>query len=554
MISVFNDWSLKQFPPTAEAAVLESFRQAHQAEYRHCNHNDCLKGTRGEVLDEIELWARDPSQPPVYWLNGLAGTGKSTIARTIAERLFADGRLGASFFCSRDFEDRRNIQLIFPTIAVQLARNYAEVRSVFIPLVRLDPGLAHELPYGQMNRLIVQPLVKSNVSTVIVIDALDECKDNEPVSTILSVLEKLVNGTLKVKFLVTGRPEPGIRRGFQLPLLAELTDVFILHKIDSSQVDRDIRLFFRHKFAELRQHKRGLDDWPTQEQLDLLCERAAGLFVYAMATIRFIDLKNKNPKKQLSRLLQSPESGLEGRTKLGEDETLDSLYMSIIQEAFGDYDQEEGPNVRSVLGTVILSIGPLSPSTIAALLDFDPDEVSPLLSSAHSLLIFEEDTDRPVRPFHKSFADFIVNPARCTNPSLCIYPPDQHAELLVGCLKLMNQTLEQNMCKLPDGVTNLEVNNLEERINKYIGKALEYACRSWHKHLTDKMPAGTLEILHQFLAKKFLFWLEVLSVIGAVREAVDALEATAKWLSVCSISLLVHFQKFIGFCLGITNS
>ena len=65
-------------------------------------------------MDEIELWTRDFDKPPVYWLNGLAGTGKTTIAKTIAERTFADGRLGASFFCSRDFDDRRNLQVIFP--------------------------------------------------------------------------------------------------------------------------------------------------------------------------------------------------------------------------------------------------------------------------------------------------------------------------------------------------------------------------------------------------------------------------------------------------------
>jgi len=94
------------------------------AEYLHGGHRGCLKGTREAVLDEIECWTRDFSRQPIYWLNGLAGTGKSTIAQTIAERMFADGQLGGSFFCSRDFEGRRNLQLIFPTLAVQLARKY----------------------------------------------------------------------------------------------------------------------------------------------------------------------------------------------------------------------------------------------------------------------------------------------------------------------------------------------------------------------------------------------------------------------------------------------
>ena len=151
---------------TAEAAVLDNFRQAQQAEYRHYSHKGCIKGTRSALLDQIELWTRDPHQPSVYWLSGLAGTGKSTIARTIAEKMFADGRLGASFFCSRDFEDRRDLQLIFPTLAVQLARNYDEFRSIFVPLVQSDPGISHELPCGQMDRLIVQPLTQRALGSI----------------------------------------------------------------------------------------------------------------------------------------------------------------------------------------------------------------------------------------------------------------------------------------------------------------------------------------------------------------------------------------------------
>ena len=163
-------------------------RCARGAEYRHGERKGCLKGTRGTVLNTIELWARDPGKSPIYWLNGLAGTGKSTIAKTIAERLFADGQLGASFFCSRDFKDRRNLQLIFPTLATQLARKYTEFRSIFAPLIQLDPNIAYESLYNQMEKLIVQPLDETGISTVIVIDALDECEDEEPASVILSVI------------------------------------------------------------------------------------------------------------------------------------------------------------------------------------------------------------------------------------------------------------------------------------------------------------------------------------------------------------------------------
>ncbi|KAF9786322.1 hypothetical protein BJ322DRAFT_781146 [Thelephora terrestris] len=515
-----------------EAAVLDGFRFARKAEFRYSGHRGCLKGTREDVLDGIELWTRDPAKPPVYWLNGLAGTGKTTIAQTVAERVFACGQLGASFFCSRDFEDRSNIKLIFPTLAVQLARKYTDFRSYLVPLVRSDPGVADESLYNQMYKLIVRPLNKFNISPVIIIDALDECQDEEPASAVLSILGQFVSKIPEAKFFVTGRPEPRIREGFRLPMLAEVTDVFVLHEVEPSRVDNDIRLFFGHKFSDLAR-RRSLDDWPTKEQLDLLCERAGGLFVYAVATVKSIDKPSTNPRKQLNLLLQSPESSTrEGKTRLTGNTTLDLLYTSILQEAFSDVNgPDNDPMVRSVLGAMILAANPLSPSTIAKVLGLDPEDVFPLLSLVQSLLIFQDqDIDFPVRPFHKSFFDFLIDPDRCTNQRFHVFPPEHHLQLSIGCLNLMNRTLKQNMCGLPDGVANSDVHDLKDRIENFIDPALRYACRSWHTHLV-KGPAISLaapkidSTLRQFLEGKLLLWLEVLSVLGAVKNAVNALQA-----------------------------
>ena len=438
--------------------------------------------------------------------------------------------------------------MIFPTLAVQLSRRYPEFRSAFVKLVRSDPDIVYESLYNQMKRLVVQPLAESTISTVIVIDALDECEDEEPASAILSVLGQFVADIPMVKFFITGRPESRIQEGFRLPLLADTTDVFVLHEVEPSQVSNDVRLFFRYNFSELKRHRRELDDWPTEEQMAILCEHAGGLFVYAMATVRFIGETNNSPKGQLDRLLQSQGSSVfEGRTRLKTNATLDSLYTSILQEAFGADHPENDPRVRSVLGAVVLAANPLSPSAVAALLGFKSEEVLPLLSSLHSLLVLR-DTGLPVRPFHKSFPDFIVDPARCTNPRFRICLPDHHTELLSGCLETMNRELERNMCKLPDGVANSEVIDLKERVEDHIGQGLKYACRSWHEHVVGTIPARIIPILHRFLQEKFLFWLEALSVLGAAREAVEALGVIGKceWTGVRCISLLVYFWRLTG--------
>ena len=456
--------------------------------------------------------------------------------------MFSDGRLGASFFCSRDFEDRSNLHFIFPTLATQLARRYPKFRSIFIRLVQSDPGIAHESLFNQMDKLIVRPLKKSTISTVIVIDALDECKDEEPASAILSVLARFVSDLPRVKFFLTGRPEPRIRTGFRLPLLAEATDIFILHNVEPSLVNSDIHLFFKHSFQELTHHRPGLDNWPTKGQLDLLCKRAAGLFVYAVATIKFLGHRNNNPRGQLDLLLQSQEhGGLEGDVELREGATLDSLYTSILQGAFGKDHPRDDPKVRSVLGAIVLAANPLSPSSIAALFGFDIQDVSLRVSSIHSLLILQEDVNYPIQPFHKSFPDFIINPYRCTNKRYQISPSDHHMELLIGCLELMNHTLQKNMCNLPEAVRNSEVPDLKERREKYIPNALEYACKSWHKHLPDNLTAQgpkITAILHHFLANKFLCWLEILSVFGAVRDAIAALEVATMLVNVSWVSYL----------------
>ena len=459
--------------------------------------------------------------------------------------MFADDRLGGSFFCSRDSTDRSNLQLIFPTLAIQLARKYSKFRSSLVPLVRSDPECATESLLGQMGKMIVGPLKESAISTVLVIDALDECKDKDPESGILSVIGQFVSEIPNVKFFLTGRPEPHILQGFGLPEMVKARDVFILHEVELNEIGGDIRRFFNHWFSDIARRRRGLDGWPTTEQLGRLCEQAAGLFIYAMATVKFID--DHDPKEQLDLLLQSPKSSAhEGNTELMENTTLDSLYMSILQQAFSNKGPEDDHKLRSVLGAVVLVANPLSPSSIATLLNSNTGAIFSRLSSIHSLLILQEDVNLPVLPFHKSFPDFITNPTRCINKRFHISPSNHHLELLVGCLNLMGQRLEKNMCGLPDATTNDEINDLGEKACLSIDRGLKYACESWHKHLVDEHMARTPEVtsaLHWFLKKKFLCWLEVLSVLGSAREAVDALGVTAKLLEVCQVPCFTCFPN-----------
>jgi len=534
----------------ADLSVLNNCRRAQGAEHRHGSRRGCLKGTRETVLSEIESWAKDFNQSPVFWLNGLAGTGKSTIAQTISERTFADGQLGASFFCSRDFENRSDLHFIFPTLAFQLAHKFPEFRSDLVPLLQSNPDVAHESLYRQMEKLIVEPLRSADISTVIVIDALDECKDEEPSSAILSVFGRLVERIPKVKFFITGRPEPRIRTGFRLPILVESTSVFVLHDVDPPLINNDIRLFLKHELSELAE-RRQLGGWPSGEHIDLLCKRAAGLFVYAVATVKFLDSNIHLPKHRLDVIVNLPEcTAPEGKTKFNRKTTLDSLYTSILQAAFSEEDPEVYPRVRSTLGAVVLVVNPLPPSGIAELVGLDPEEVVLFLTLVQSLLTLSEDINQPVKSFHKSFPDFVTNPSRCTDTRIYISPKKRHLELAMSCLRMMNNKLAQNLLSLPDYSLNSEVEDLQARIDDRISIALQYACRSWHNHLTeiDGDVAKVVSDLRIFLEEKFLAWLEVVSIIGAVGGAVVALERLMAWLQKVCFCLSLYNYPAITYC------
>ena len=517
-----------------DMSVLNGCHRAHGAGYRHGDRKGCLNGTRESVLSEIERWAGDSKISPILWLNGLAGTGKSTIAQTVAERMFANGCLGASFFCSRGFEDRSNLQLIFPTLAFQLAQKHPGFRTSLIPLLHSNPDVIHESLLDQMEQLLVKPLQSMDVSTVIVIDALDECKDEDPESAILLVLGKSVSKLPNVKFFITSRPEKHIMSGFRGPLLEGLTEVFVLHNVEPHTVNSDICCFFKHELSKLSQQHGGLSGWPTDEQLNTLCQRAAGLFVYAVATVNFLDHKLQDPSGRLDTIIRSPEiTTHEGKARLKVYTSLDSLYTSIFQAAFHENEVDDNIMVRFILSATVLVANPLSVSAIATLTGFHCNQVWRLLRLIQSLLILPEDSNHPVQPFHKSFPDFITDPARCSDPKFHI-SCDYHIELILCCLKLMGKSLERNMCSIPDYTLNSEVEDLSKRIEKSgIRGGLEYACRSWYKHLivTKHRTADVVSALQHFLEGQFLTWLEVLSVLGAVGDAAYALNTTVKWLT-----------------------
>jgi len=515
------------------------------ASYISGNRQGCLRGTRKGVLWEIEHWLASEQEQHIFWLNGLAGTGKSTIAQTFAERMFADGKLGASFFCSRDFADRSNLQAIFPTLAFQLAYQYQPFRGKLLQVLKACPDVAQESLCSQMGKLIVGPLKTTHIQTLIIIDALDECKDEEPASAILSILSRYVNEIPHVKFFITGRPEPRIRSGFRLKALLPITEVLKLHEVKPEAVNNDIKLFFQTQLTKLAKERSDCnitEEWPSSSEVKTLCEKAAGFFIYATTVVKFIMSKSHVPTKRLKQITSLPQgTSHEGRSGIN------NLYIQVLKQAVDDVeadDEEFYPHFRTVVGTVLLVFNPLSVNALSDLLRVSG--ISTALRSLHSLLLVPTSEDAPIRVFHKSFPDFLMDKGRCTDHQFFIDPPIHHAELLFSCLNVMEKSLKKNICGLDDHAILSEVEDLADWRRDRIGDALEYACCFWAKHLlrTPSSGPGIEEVqgaIDKFFTTCLLFWIEVLSLMGKLDIGVYALNDIQQWYTL--VSCLVYLLR-----------
>ena len=518
-----------------DLSLLKGMRHTPGAGFLAGNRQGCLKGTRRDVLLQIEQWLTDKKDQRIFWLNGLAGTGKSTIAQTFSEICFADGKLGASFFCSRDFEDRSNLQAIFPTLAFQLAHRYPQFREQLLLVLRANHDVERESLSSQVEKLIVRPLKETRIPTLIIIDALDECKDKEPASALLSVLSRYVHEIPEVKFFITGRPEPPIRQGFRLKSLRPITDVLKLHDVKRSSVDEDIKLYLRTHLTNIRDIQSDCEfpeDWPSSYDINILCKKAGGLFIYASTVVKFVASKYHLPTERLDLIILRSK----GATHEG---GIDLLYTQILELAFHDADpgeQELYSRFRNVVGAVLLAFHPLSRKALSILLrnHGTPSHISATLRFLHSLLNVPDGEDEPIRVFHKSFPDFLTDRTRCKDERFFVDPAVHHEDVLFSCLGLMKKNLKKNICNLEDYAVVSEVDDLLARRETCIGSSLEYACRFWTRHLANVSGDGPRvkqiqEAIEDFFTKLLLCWIEVLSIVGHLGVAVYAVNRIRQW-------------------------
>jgi hypothetical protein len=492
----------------------------------------CLAGTREQLLLDLAAWFDDldPARERVFWLNGLAGTGKTTVARTIAGRAHQQGRLAAAFFFSRNIAATRAPSAIIPTIAYQLAHYQHAFQSSVCTAIALDEAVSTRDIATQANILLdkINPVDVPNEPLLIVLDALDECyvegscEGGDAIPLLLNRLGSLPY----IKILITSRAEDTIKRMFD-----RTANQLALHDIEADIVQGDIHLYLKHCLTSLAHFRKLPLPFPTNEVLDELVKRAGALFIYAATVVKWVSDPKAQPTLRLQQVLDEDVDEVAYQHRV-----LDGMYTQILLQA-AETSGNPKPHERAlgkILSAVVLLQEPMPPAALAVLVDEEKraSAILPLLSAV--LLV---DDEAPVRLFHPSFPDFITNEERCKDDRFSVSRSEGHLRLATRCLEIMNNGLRQDICNMSNpSLWNSDVADLKERLARAVPPELRYACQYWHIHLqyADVVSyPGLLGALETFCTRHLLHWVEVLSLMNKLLSARVELESLLTHL-VCS--------------------
>jgi hypothetical protein len=494
--------------------------------------------------------------PHIFWINGSAGTGnpillidlgridaghgtgKTTIAYTIAATCKTNKTLGATFFCSRYSAERSNPNLIFTTIAHQLGQFFTPFKTEITRILKSDPDIgSSSVPY-QLEELIIKPLRavrKLFPSCLVIFDALDECKDDRVTSVILSSLSRHLTELSPLKFLITSRPEQNIASAFKPSTeLGPLARSLILHEIELGVVQQDIEHYLTSSLSQIREEYYLENSWPSASDTHSLAVLSNGLFIFAATSVNFIRDRNySSPADQLASLLIN--SSTVAQIRSSPHRRLDELYMQVLDHAFPNIAPSLANRIKIVLGSIILLRDPLSSCALENLLKLRPTTVRQTLRHLHSVVTVPEDDTHAIRLLHPSFFDFMTDPTRCQKADFVVNAPTQHTLLARACLQTM-KSLKRDMCKIQNPtMLNSEVHDLPSRITGCIPSHTQYACRHWALHLTNALFSDDLLVLMQeFCLKYLLYWIEICSLLGELRNALVSLHDAQHFLAVCS--------------------
>ncbi|CAG8158154.1 unnamed protein product [Penicillium salamii] len=479
----------------------------------------------------------------------MAGTGKSTIALTVAREQYEHHHLGASFFFSRGGGGRSSARSFPATIAAQLREFSPELKKCINDAAAVNPRIRTLMLYDQWKKLVIEPLSHMRNRSfpsplLLVIDALDECDDGAlygetAFSALVQCLKDIttIKG-VEVRAFVTSRPDGAIKLGFQRILNKEFQG-FALHNIERWIVDEDLTTFYKTRLTDAAVELNRADLKCSDEAIKHLVEKSHGLFIYAALVCKYVCAGGVTAHYKLSDLLAAGNNSV--KAEIG----LDRLYTTVLESSFAtiiDSDDRVAALglFHRVIGSVVILFDVMTAPDLAMLLGEPEGQVLTVLSCQESVIDVTKHNG-PIRLVHPSFRDFLLDSTRCLQSDFLVDTKEEHGRLFRCCVQLMKDHLRRNMCMSSQPAINPRDHISKSDMRKNIPIAVQYASCYWIHHLRRSAidPTEDGDIL-EFFQYRFIYWLEALALIARLSEGALMMDILAEMVSVSHSKVLIR--------------
>jgi hypothetical protein len=394
----------------------------------------CDEDTRVEVTSELMEWIEDRNAPQrLLCMTGAAGSGKSCLQQTAAEKCGKSNILAGSFFISATDPTRNTVDPVIPTIAYQLGRGNPTLKWSIKTAIERDPLIFDQSLEAQTTALIVRPVEDlrdmgtdlRSLPYVILIDGLDEGRGEDRQAELLIAIRRcLLENDLPFRIFIASRPEWAIRTALE-PGGHLRNMAYHIQLSDKYDASADMRRYLRRRFENIGLRINN-PNWFSKDDVETLVQAGSGQFIYVATVYKYISEHRASPAARLKIILTwTPRKGQVTRPF----EVLDKLYTNILLAAKNAYeavDSHHGRDFLLLLRAHHISIKGFELGCSGQTTDYGADILSTLLrlehqaegaliSDLHSLMALEtkdDDVKLRLRLYHKSFSDFLEEPSR----------------------------------------------------------------------------------------------------------------------------------------------
>ena len=458
------------------------------------------------ILDDpfYQQWRNDPKSQ-LLWVKGNPGKGKTMLLCGIIDELeksIDKTALLSYFFCQATDSRINNATAVLRGLIYTLISQ----QPLLISYIRKKYDRAGKGLFEDANTWVVLVEIfidilqdQNMTSTYLIIDALDECVTDLP--KLLNFIVQRSSTSSQVKWIVSSRNWPDIEE--QLEKAGQNLSL----ELNAESVSAAVNFFIRHKVLQLAQQKKY--DHKTREAIiGHLSSNANDTFLWiALVCKELAIISGWEAEKMLTAFPPG----------------LDALYKRMLDQIH----PRNAKLCKSILTVISVVYRPISLDELASFVDMPPRGTSEykvwedIVGRCGSFLTLR---DHNISFVHQSAKDYLLEQAFDE-----IFPSGKeevHYAIFSRSLQVMSRTLRRDIYSLH--APGFSIEQVRQPHPDPLATS-RYSCIYWVNHLcasnssscieheADLRDGGAVEI---FVKKKYLYWLEALSLCKGISDSV----------------------------------